>query len=73
MWLRERLFPQEEKIPKRRRDRKWIRILAIALLVAVAWEYLGLKIVVIAIWNMLCDVAAALGDFWQYVLNQRSQ
>ncbi len=73
MWLRERLFSQEDEIPKRRRDRKWIKILALALLLGVAWQYLGLNVVAVVIWNMLCDVAAALRDFWYYILNQRSQ
>ncbi len=72
MWLRERLFAQENEIPKRHRDTKWIKILALVFLLGVAWQYLGLNVVAVGIWNMLCDVAAALRDFWQYILNQRS-
>jgi len=76
MW-RGRFFKQDSGIPRVRSRGRWITILAIALLVGVAWNYgiitsavLLLKSVVIDFWNTFCDVAAACRDFWHYVLGQ---
>ena len=82
-YLRERIFGQDPDIPKGPGRRRWIVILAIVVLVGVgielAWEQgivsavaIALKPFVVAIWNMLSDLAAACWDFLQYVLHQRS-
>ena len=77
-WLRDRLFGRDPEIPRVPREGKWITILAIAVLVGVAWDYgiitsvaLLLQSVVVGIWNMLVDVAVACRDFLQYVLDMR--
>ncbi len=79
MDLRGMIFGQDRDIQEAEIRRKLITILAIPPLIGVAWHCgiiasvdLALKSVAAVIWNMLRDVAAALGDFLQYVLNQRS-
>jgi hypothetical protein len=86
MWYREMLLEVQDSLAiLRLRVRglriggKWMRILAVGLLVGAAWHYgiitsvaLALKLVVVVIWNMLCDLADACGDFLQYVLRIRN-
>ncbi len=61
---------------QRRRDLLAVLVLAIAVLVAVgireAWNHgiiasvaHGSKLIVVTIWNMLCDVANAIEDFFK--------
>jgi hypothetical protein len=78
MWTRDTHSGQDPEIPKKGMGAIWIAIPVIAFLLVVAWHYgiltsaaLILKDVVVSIWNMLRDIAAALRDFWQYILRQR--
>jgi hypothetical protein len=76
-WFRETLLGHDSKAPAPHNWRRWVKILVIVLLIGAAW-YLGilasvfyiLKLLSAAIWTMARDVAAACGDFIQYVLSQ---
>ncbi len=68
MQSQDTLFGQIEVAPRRQSGRKWIAVLAIALLLWVFWHY-G---IISAIWKMLCDLSDACEDFLQYVLRLRT-
>jgi len=79
MYFREMIFGQELESPKRQSGGWLIAVLAIALLLGLAWHYglvisiaLALKDFGVGIWNMLCDFASSCGDFLQFVLSRLS-
>ncbi len=69
-WLRVMIFRQERETPKRPRDGKW-SIIALVLLIAIFVGLLGASGILAAIWDMLCDIAAAIGDFIKYIVGLR--
>ncbi len=53
---------------------KWLRIMTVSLWLLVTWHYgiivgSGLKLLVVASWNMLLDLVVVLGRFWDHLLN----
>lgn len=74
-WYRQMIFGQDPEEPKLKSRRGWIKITAIVLLFGLAW-YFGivtsvynlLKVLAVAIWEMLADVFRACRDFVQYIL-----
>ncbi len=77
--FREVIFGQTTEAQKASSRRRWIALLVIAFLIGMAWHYgiitsaaLLLKQLAVAIWNMLCDMADAVGDFLQYISRERS-
>jgi hypothetical protein len=78
-YIRDMIFKEDLHIAKPRIRRGFIAILASTLLFA-AWHYgiissaaLGLRTFAIAIWDMMCSLADACGDFLQFIRGQRSQ
>lgn len=78
-YIREMIFGPDLHFTKPQVRRVFIVVLTITLLFA-AWHY-GiitsavhvLKTVAIGTWEVLCDLAAACGDFLQYIDSQRSR
>ncbi len=76
MYFREVIFGQEQEIPKEHvRVGRIVLLATIALLVGAAWHYgiissfvLILRDLLAAVWDILSDVAASLGDLLHYVL-----
>ncbi len=69
--------PQASKAPTNKK-RIVVLCMVLGLMVAAAWYFgiiapvvLGLKAIVVALWNMLCDFAAAFADFVRWVVSQR--
>ena len=78
-WHRDMIFGRNLDSTKPPIRGPLIAILVLALLLGVAWHYgiitsttLVLKDLAVGIWNMLCSIATAVGDFLQYLLGQRS-
>jgi hypothetical protein len=76
--IREMIFGPDLHFTKPLVRRVFIVMLAITLLFA-AWHYgiiasaaLVLRTVAIGTWDILCDLAAAGGDFLRYIDSQRS-
>ena len=75
MYLREVIFGQEQEIQKSHGRVSWIALLAmVALLFGVAWHYgiiaslsLTLRDVTAAVWDMISDLAASIGDLLHYI------
>jgi len=66
MDFREQIFGRElEPTERPARRGRWISILILLVLLGIAWRFgipASVKDIGIAIWNMLCDVAATIGD-----------
>lgn len=83
MLYRQTLPGADTASQEQKKRERWLITLAVALGAGMAFmEALhpgilasGLNLfkdVVVAIWNMLCDFAAACGEFMRWVLHQRS-
>jgi hypothetical protein len=77
-YMREVIFGQEPDIQKSNSKARVLAFLVIVLIFVLAWQNgiiasaaLVLRTVAMGIWDMLCDVGSACGDFLKYVSMQR--